>query len=169
MSLTDYLVDTLLILIIVVQMRPRRLTARSVLLPVGVLVWVGFSYLRAFTLGGNDLALIAVLTVVGAALGIVSGLLTAVWRDGDTVLARAGFGAAAAWVAGMGFRFGFEVWANTAAGGAELARLSAEHGITSGQAWTTALVLMAFGEVLCRVGVMQLRWVSARRPALVTA
>jgi hypothetical protein len=34
---------------------------------------------------------------------------------------------------------------------------AAHHSITSGQVWTTALVLMAFGGVLARVGIMQYR------------
>jgi hypothetical protein len=164
MTLTDYIVDILLIAIVFRQMRPQALTARTVLLPVVLLSVVGFSYLHAFTTGGNDIALIALLTAVGIGLGTLSGLATSVWRNADgSVMARAGIAAAAAWVLGMGFRFAFAIYANSDTGSAALGRFSFDHGITSGQAWTTALVLMAFGEVLARVGILQLRRLQVSR------
>ena len=57
----------------------------------------------------------------------------------------------------MGFRFAFAVYASTTAGEQVIGRFSTQHAITSGQVWTTALVLMAFGEVLARVTVTQWR------------
>jgi hypothetical protein len=157
-SVTDYVVDIALILIIFRQARTRELTVRNAILPLVIIAWAGQHYLRGFSVGGNDLALIAGFTVVGLGLGTWSGLATRVWRDvTGTVLARAGAVAVATWIAGMGFRFLFALYANTAAGEQALGRFSAAHGITSGQAWTTALVLMAFAEVLARVGIMQVR------------
>jgi hypothetical protein len=38
-----------------------------------------------------------------------------------------------------------------------VARFSEMHHITSGQAWTAALVLMAIGEVASRIGVLYVR------------
>jgi hypothetical protein len=61
----------------------------------------------------------------------------------------------------MGFRFAFALYANTTGGDQAIGRFSAAHSITSGQAWTTALVLMAFAEVLARVGIMQWRRIHA--------
>jgi hypothetical protein len=69
----------------------------------------------------------------------------------------------------MGFRFAFAVYANSAGGNAAIGRFSAHHSITSGQAWTTALVLMAFGEVLARVGIMQFRRMRLETPDIALA
>ena len=158
MSLTDYIVDILLIAVIFRQMRARELTGRSTILPLVLIGYAGAHYLHVFTPAGNDVALIALLALVGVVLGAASGMTTSVWRDETgTVLARSGFLAAATWVLGMGFRFAFAVYASSKSGGAVIARISQHHAITTGQAWTTALVLMAFGEVLARVGVLQVR------------
>jgi hypothetical protein len=158
MTITDYIIDILLIAIVFRQMQPQALTPRAVLLPIILLSVVGVTYLHGFTPGGNDIALIALLTVVGLGLGTLSGLATGVWRDAKgSVMVRAGIVAAAAWVLGMGFRFAFAIYANTDTGSQAIGRFSFDHAITSGQTWTTALVLMAFGEVLSRVGILQIR------------
>jgi hypothetical protein len=162
MTFIDYVIDILLIAIVFRQMRARPLTAASVLLPVALVAVACLHYLKAFTPRGNDLLLIVVLAAAGIALGLLSGILTDVRRDAEgRVVARAGLLAAAAWVAGMGFRFGFAVW-STHGGAADVALFSMEHRITGEQAWTTALVLMAVGEVLARLGLLQLR--RARLP-----
>lgn len=169
MSTTDYIVDIALILVIFRQTRTRELTARHAIVPLAIVAWAGQHYLRGFTLGGNDLVLIAAFTVVGLALGAWSGLATRVWRENDGhVVARAGVVAAVTWIVGMGFRFAFALYANTTGGSQAIGRWSAHHAVTSGQVWTTALVLMAFAEVLSRVGIMQWRrWVlSDRAPEL---
>jgi len=166
MSTTDYIVDIALILIIFRQTSIRELTARHAVLPILIIAWAGQHYLRGFTIGGNDLPLIVGFAVLGAALGSWSGLATKVWREGSgPVLARAGTVAVLTWVAGMGFRFAFAVWANTPSGDRAIGRFSVEHHVTSGQAWTTALVLMAFGEVLARVAIMQWRRARLSQPA----
>jgi hypothetical protein len=122
-----------------------------------LIAWAGTRYLHGFTVGGNDVLLIVLLVVVGLGLGTWSGAATSMWISGETVLARAGAVAVATWIAGMGFRFAFAVYANTASGGRAVERFSRHHAITSAQAWTTALVLMAFAEVLARVGLLQWR------------
>jgi hypothetical protein len=166
MSTTDYVVDIALILVIFWQVRPRELTATAVILPLAIIAYAGHHYLHRFTIAGNDVLLMVAFTLAGVALGTWSGLATRVWRDGDHVLARAGVLAAATWVAGMGFRFAFALYANTSGGDRAIGRFSAHHSITSGQAWTTALVLMAFAEVLGRVGIMQWRRIHASDAAL---
>jgi hypothetical protein len=104
MSITDYIVDIALILVIFRQIRTRELTPRNAILPMAIIAWAGWHYLRGFTVGGNDLTLIAVFTAAGIALGSWSGLATGIWRGPDgAVLARAGLAAAATWIAGMGF------------------------------------------------------------------
>ena len=157
MSTADYVVDTLLVVVIFWQVRPRELTARSAVLPLAILVWAGVHYLRGFGVGGNDVLLMAAFSALGIGLGVWSGLATRVWSDETRVYAQVGAIAAGTWVAGMGFRFAFAVYANSVSGEEAIGRFSAGHAITSGQAWTTALVLMAFGEVLARVAIMQAR------------
>jgi hypothetical protein len=168
MTFIDYVIDILLIAVVFRQMRARELTPGSVVLPV-ILVGVACAnYLKAFTPRGNDVLLITMLAAAGVALGLLSGMVTDVWRDAEgRVIVRAGIVAAAFWVAGMGFRFAFAIW-STASGAADVTRFSIQERISGGQAWTTALVLMAVGEVLARVAVLQLRRAQLPQPRVLT-
>jgi hypothetical protein len=175
MTTSDYLLDIALIAIVFRQVRESRLGLHAILLPLGICGFVGAHYLRSLPTAGNDLVLIVGLTVVGIALGTVSALATRVRRDGQgRVLVKAGWIAAGAWILGMGFRFAFSVWASHG-GAADLGSFSVRHDITSDSAWTDALVLMAFGEVFTRTGVLVLRAHRTRsagstdQPQLVTA
>jgi hypothetical protein len=165
MTFSDYLLDTVLVLLVVRQIRESRLDLRATLLPIGLVVGIGGSYLHGVPTNGNDLVLVAALTGVGVALGLISALTTRVRSDGGRYpLVKAGWVAAGAWIAGMGSRFAFAVWA--AHGGApELGRFSVEHHITSSEAWTAALVLMALGEVLTRTLVLVVRGQRAQQQA----
>ena len=62
----------------------------------------------------------------------------------------------------MAARFAFAYY-STHGGRNEVAQFSITHNITGDAVWVTALVLMAFGEVLARVLVLQVRRV--RQPA----
>jgi hypothetical protein len=158
MSTEDVVVDILLIVVIFRQLRARPYSARTVVLPLAVVVWAGFHYLTGFPTGGNDLWLIALLTLIGLALGFASAATTFMWRDeAGQVLGRVGFWACAAWIAGMGFRFAFALYASSDAGGRAVGNFSRHHAISGSQAWTTALVLMAFAEVISRVVILQAR------------
>ena len=165
MSSADYVVDILLILVILRQLRPSEVSLRSALLPVAIMVWAGFHYLHGVPVGGNDVPLMVVLTLCGIALGVLSAVTTRAWETAGRVLARVGAAAIAFWVIGMGFRFAFAVYASSASGGRALGRFSAHHAITGAQAWTTALVFMAFGEVLARVALMQARGIRLQANA----
>ena len=81
MSVTDYVIDILLILVIFRQVRPHELTPQAALLPLALLADDGIICLRPFTLHGNDLALILILATAGIVLGTLSGLADRVWRD----------------------------------------------------------------------------------------
>jgi hypothetical protein len=59
-------------------------------------------------------------------------------------------------------RFGFAYYAYHG-GGPAVARFSAQHDLSGSDIWTTALVLMAFGQVLARLAVLQIRRVRAAR------
>ncbi len=161
-SIADYVIDILLIAVIFRQVRPHRLTASVILLPMVLLIAAGAIYLRPpFTLGGNDLVLIVILLISGIALGVISGLGDRLWRDSrGTLMARAAALSVVAWVVGMGFRFAFAYYAYHS-GGPSMARFSLHHDITGASTWTTALFLMAFGQVVARLAVVQIRRLQA--------
>ena len=161
---TGYIIDALLILVVLRQVRERQLTPSSIYLPLVLIAVAWVNYFHSFALAGNDLLLIALFTVVGVALGFFSGRTTRVWRDEQRgIVAKAGLLAASLWILGMGFRFAFVLYANSSSGGAAIGRFSLRHDITGAGAWTTALLLMAFGEVLARVGYLQWRRVQLER------
>ena len=163
MSVSDYVVDILLIALVLRQLRARQLTTRVVILPIILVVWAWTSYFHPFSANGHDALLIVVFAVVGLALGIASGLTTKVWESDHKVMFQAGVWAAVTWIAGMGFRLGFQIWANSTSGAASITRFSIRHDINSAQAWVTALLLMALCEVLARLGVLQWRLLTRER------
>ena len=166
MSLSDYVIDILLVALVLRQVRPRALTSRSVLLPDVLLAFAGSQYLKGFPTAGNDLLMDVVLVLVGAGFGLVSGLTTKVWSDpGRAVVCKAGVLAASAWVLGMGIRMVFDIWAHTSAGQASLISFSVHHSITAADAYATAFVLMAFAQVLIRVAILQYRRIRLTQTA----
>ncbi|MBY8886631.1 hypothetical protein K7472_17410 [Streptomyces sp. PTM05] len=157
MTTTDWIIDIALLLIVFRQMREERLTARTILLPLGIIGWAATNYLHHIPTAGNDLVLAIVFAGIGIAFGLFGGLLTHVRYAGGHVRIKASLSAAALWVISMGFRLGFAVWSSHPSGGAHVAHFSAAHDITSSQAWVVALILMAFGEVVVRLGTIVVR------------
>ena len=157
MTTTDWIIDIALILVVLRQLREERLTGRTVVLPLALMAWAGFTYLRAVPTAGHDLVLIGLFTLAGIVFGVAGGLLTRVRYQAGNVYIKATASAAALWVLSMGFRMAFAVWSTTGSGAAHIASFSLGHDITSGQAWVTALILMAFGEVIVRLGTIVLR------------
>jgi hypothetical protein len=156
MTFGDYLFDSVLVLLVLRQVRESRFTLHMVLLPLGVIAWVVKSYLHTIPTSGNDLAVIIGLTAVGVTFGSISALTTRVRTDGGRyALIKAGWASAGVWVLSMGGRFGFAVWASHG-GGPSLCRFSLAHHLSI-EVWTAAIVLMALGEVLARTGLMVLR------------
>ena len=130
MSITDYVIDILLIAIIFRLVRPRELSLRSAFLPLILMVAAGVIYLRPSSLGGDDVIRIVILAAAGVVLGTLSGLADRLWRDErGRLLARAGALSVAAWVLGMGFRFGFAYYAYHS-GGIAVANFSRHHHIS---------------------------------------
>ncbi len=164
MTTTDWILDIVLILVVLRQVREARVDLRFVLLPLGIVSWSAHKYLHSVPTAGNDLVLIALFALVGTALGITGGLATRVRHDGTHPLAQAGAAAVVLWLLGMGGRLVFQVWASHG-GGATLARFSAAHDITTDQAWVTALLLMAFAEVATRIGTIVIRAAAESRTA----
>ena len=165
MTTTDYILDLVLIGLVFVQIRGRRLTTRSLLLPIGIVAYVAEQYLRSIPTAGNDLVLIVGCALAGITLGAGAALATKVTRDADGVpVAKAGLVAAVLWVLGVGSRFAFQMY-STHGGGPAVGRFMVHHDITSNQAWVAALVLMALGEALTRTLVLAYRGhVGSSRP-----
>jgi len=156
MSFSDYLFDTVLVLLVVRQIRESRFTTRMVVLPLAIIAAVVKSYLHTIPTSGNDLVVIAGLTAIGIVFGTISALTTRVRTDGGRyALIKAGWVSAGVWVLSMGGRFGFAIWA-THGGGPSLYRFSLAHHLSI-DVWTAAIVLMALGEVLARTGLMVVR------------
>ena len=118
MTFTDYLIDISLIALVLVQVRGRRITTRGLLLPVGIVTYVAFTYLKGIPTAGNDLVLVLGCAAVGALLGGLAGRFTTVRPDAQGIpVAKAGLAAAGLWILGTGGRFAFQVYA-THGGGA---------------------------------------------------
>jgi hypothetical protein len=157
MTFTDYLIDSLLVLLVLMQIKERRLTTRAMVRPVVIVGVAVATYLHGIPTAGNDLVLVTVLGLVGALIGLASGQTVLMRRATDGgVLARAGWASACFWVLGMGSRFAFLVWI-THGGASTIAQFSGSHSITSHEAWTVALLAMAVFEVCGRSLVMALR------------
>jgi hypothetical protein len=157
MTSTDYIIDIGLIALVALQLRGRRLSLFSLLLPLVLVSWAAETYLSGVPTAGNDLVLVGAGTVAGLTLGTLCGLFTSVRHDGNgSVVAKAGAWAALFWVLGVGTRFAFQMYA-THGGGAAIVHFSAAHGITSNEAWVATLILMAIGEVVARTAVIGAR------------
>jgi hypothetical protein len=157
MTTTDYILDSLLVLLVLYQIKERELTTRMLIRPLVILAIVVATYFHGVPTAGNDLVLLAALAVLGGLIGVASGQ-TMLMRRGPhgEVLARSGWTSGFFWVLGMGSRFAFAIWISHG-GAAPIAHFSAEHSITSVQAWTVALLAMAVFEVCGRTLVQATR------------
>jgi len=157
MTTTDYIIDSLLVLLVVLQLRERDLTTAQLVRPILIVGIAVLNYLHGIPTGGNDLVLVGALALLGAMIGVASGW-TVLMRSGQngSVRFRSGWASACYWVLGMGSRFAFIYWI-THSGAHTIAQFSASHSITSGEAWTVALLAMAVFEVVGRTAVMAAR------------
>ncbi len=150
MTTTDYLIDSLLVLLVLMQIKERELTTRTLIRPLVIVGVAVANYLHGVPTAGNDLVLVSAFALLGALIGVASGQ-TVLMRRGPEgeVLARSGWASAFFWVLGMGSRFAFIFWI-THSGAARIVSFSAAHSITSQEAWTVALLAMAVFEVCGR-------------------
>ena len=157
MTTTDYHIDSLLVLLVLMQIRERKLTTRTLIRPLVIVGVAVLNYLHGIPTAGNDLILVGAFALLGALIGVASGqtVLMRTAPDGE-VLARSGWASAFFWVLGMGSRFAFIVWI-THSGAASIASFSAAHSITSQETWTVALLAMAVFEVCGRSLVQAVR------------
>jgi hypothetical protein len=150
MSITDYLIDSALVLLVLLQIKERPLTTKALVRPIVIVGIAVVNYLHGIPTAGNDLVLVGVLGMLGLLIGVASGQTVLMRRGADgEVLARAKWLSGFFWVLGMGSRFAFLIWINNG-GKATIAQFSAQHSISSGEAWTVALLAMAVFEVCGR-------------------
>ena len=156
MTITDYLINAIFVLVVARQARERELDRRSILVPLILVFFVAQMYLHSVPTSGDDLVLIGLLAAVGLTLGIASGFATHV-RAGDhgLAVARVGWLAATLLIAGIGSRMVF-AFAVSHGLRSDITSFSIAHHI-SAAAWPTALVLMAICEVTTRIAIVQLR------------
>ena len=152
-----YLINALLVLLVVRQIREHQLDLRALAVPVLAVAAAAVMFLHAVPGGGSDIALDLLGVSAGAAMGAVGGLATRLRLSADSrPLGRAGTLAAGMWIAGVGARMAF-YFAATHGAGPAIAAFSIAHHITGPAAWTAALVMMALADVLTRLAVVYLR------------
>jgi hypothetical protein len=166
-SINVYVVNAILVLMVVRQIREHSLDLRSMAIPVLAVGAAAFLFLHSVPLGGHDIALETACVLAGALMGAIGGFATYLRRGADgRPLGRAGVLAASMWIAGVGARLAFAVAANNGAGPA-IARFSVANHITGSAAWIAALIMMALADVLTRLVIIYLRGrrLSATAPA----
>jgi hypothetical protein len=165
MTTTDYILDSALVLLVLLQIKERPLSTNALIRPLVIVAIAVVNYLHGIPTAGNDLVLVAALALIGLTIGLASAQTVKMrsGRDGE-VLARAGWASAFFWVLGMGSRFAFAVWISHG-GAATIGQFSAQHSITSGEAWTVALLAMAVFEVCGRTLLMAARRQKLHQPA----
>jgi hypothetical protein len=152
-----YLINALLVLLVVRQIREHQLDLRALAVPVLAVAAAAVMFLHSVPGGGSDIALDLAGVSAGAAMGAVGGLATRLRLGADgRPTGRAGALAAGMWIAGVGARMVFYFAATDGAGPA-IAAFSISHHITGPAAWTAALVMMALADVLTRLAVVYLR------------
>jgi hypothetical protein len=157
MNINMYVINAILVLMVVRQVREHPLDLRSLAAPVLAVGCAVVLFLHSVPTGGHDLVLELVCVSAGAVMGGIGGLATRLRRGADgRPLGRAGWLAACMWVGGVGARMAFAIAAANGAGPA-IARFSVAHQITGSAAWVAALIMMAMADVLTRVAVIYLR------------
>jgi len=160
MNISDYIIDSSLVLLVLMQIRERPMSRRPLIRPLVILGVAVVSYLHGVPSQGNDLVLLGVFGVTGGLIGLASGVTVIMRRNREGVVTfRSGWVSGFFWVLGMGSRFGFIYWI-THGGVNSIAHFSANHQITGNEAWTVALLGMAVAEVLARTVTLAVRWRS---------
>jgi len=155
-----YLINALLVLLVIRQVREHQLDLQALAVPVAAVAAAAVLFLHSVPSGGSDIALDLAGTSAGAAMGAIGGLATRLRPGADgRPLGRAGTLAAGMWIAGVGARMAF-YFAATHGAGPAIAAFSSAHHITGPAAWTAALVMMALADVLTRLAVV---WIRGRR------
>ena len=152
-----YLINALLILLVVRQIREHQLDLRALAVPVLAVAAAAVMFLHVVPVGGSDITLDLLCASAGAAMGAIGGRATRLRPGpGGRPLGRAGVLAASMWIVGVGARMVF-YFAATHGAGPAIAAFSIAHHITGSAAWTAALVMMALADVTARLLTVYLR------------
>ena len=154
---TMYVINAVLVLMVIRQIREHPLDLRSLAVPVLAVGAAAALFLHSVPVNGNDILLELACVAAGATMGALGGLTTKLRRGSDgRALGRAGWLAASLWIAGVGARMAFAI-ADTNGAGPAITRFSAAHQITGEPAWVAALIMMALADVLTRLAVIYIR------------
>ncbi len=157
MNINMYVINAILVLMVVRQIREHQLDLRALAIPVLAVGAAAVFFLHSVPGGGNDIALELLCASAGAVMGAVGGLATRLRLGaGGRPVGRAGWLAASMWIGGVGARMAF-AFAATHGVGPAIARVSIAHHITGSDAWVAALVMMALADVLTRLIVVYAR------------
>ena len=152
-----YVINAVLVLMVIRQIREHPLDLRSLAVPVLAVGAAAALFLHSVPVSGNDVVLELACVAAGATMGAVAGLTTKVRPGSDgRALGRAGWLAASLWIIGVGARMAFAI-ADTNGAGPAIARFTAAHQITGKTAWVAALIMMALADVLTRLIVIYVR------------
>ena len=166
MTLIDILVSCALMMLVLRQIRGRKLTIFSLIWPILLVGWAVIEYMTGFPLHNNGWILIIGCITLGLILGVACGITTAVYTQNRQIYARAGGWAVVFWLVGMSGRLVFSLYAEH--GGAEqIYRFSLDCSIPI-DAWTSALIMMALCEVMSRTFVLAWKLAHARQALLAT-
>jgi len=166
-----YVINAILVLMVLRQVREHQLDLRALAVPVLAVAAAAVFFLHSVPGGGSDIVLELAGVLAGAGMGAVGGLATRLRTGADgRPLGRAGALAAGMWIGGVGARMAF-AFAATHGAGPAIGRFSVAHQITGSDAWVAALVMMALADVLTRLVVVYLRgrslavaWAGAPAP-----
>jgi hypothetical protein len=168
-NINVYVINALLVLMVIRQIREHPLDLRSLGIPVLAVGAAAALFLHSVPTGGNDVALEMACVLAGMLMGAIGGFATHLRRGADgRPLARAGWLAAGMWVGAVGARLAFAVAANNG-GRQAIASFSAANHITTDKAWIAALIMMALADVLTRLVIIYLRGrrLTASAPATI--
>ena len=112
-----YLINAILVLLVVRQIREHRLDLRILAVPVLAVGAAAILFLHSVPVRGNDIPLELICVSAGAVMGGLAGLATYLRRGSDgRGLGRAGWLAASLWITGVGARMAFVFVATHGAG-----------------------------------------------------
>ena len=160
----DYILDAVLLATVFLQFRGRRLTPRNLALPVAIVIYFLFAYLKGVPAAGNDLYLTIGGVILGFIFGGGAGAFTRVYADDKGIYAKAGLLAAAFWTVGVVGRTAFSLYATDGGSSADrtIGILMHTYHITTSKAIVACLLLMVLVEVGSRQLIVAVRYLNLR-------
>ena len=167
MNALDYILDAVLVATIFVQFRGRRLTPRNLALPVAIVVYFLFAYLKGVPTAANDPYLIGGGVLLGLVFGVGAGAFTRVYYGDKGVYAKAGPLAATFWALGVVLRTAFSLYATNGGTSADrnIGHVMHSWDITSSNAIVACLLLMVLVEVGSRQLIVAARYLRLHNAA----